>query len=264
MSAKKMENVIYEERDRIAFITMNQPEKRNPLTLPMLGSLREAINSAASNDDIRVVVMAGAGKSFSAGADMKKEVIRFQKMSPHEIEVYLKLFYGFFTDVINLEKPVISAINGHAIATGFDLILVSDFAIAAEDARMGDLRVNMGLCPSIGAFYLARHLGIGRAKAITMLGELLDAATAQKLGLVYQVVPPAELLPAATILAGKLAGSAFSVGAIKKVINYAVQTDLDSCMKYFSGIESQVTQSADHREAVTAFFEKRPPVFKGK
>ena len=264
MSEKKIGDILFTRKGRIATITMNQPEKRNPLTLAMADNLREALALVAADDNIRAVILTGAGKSFSAGADMKNEVSRLQTMNPHQVELYLKRFYGLFNDIIELEKPLISAVNGFAIATGFDLILTSDFVIAADDARMGDLRVGMGLVPSVGAFYLTRHLGIGRAKAITILGQLLDAPQALDLGLVYQVVPAVELIPAAEALAERLAASAFSIGLVKKMINYAVQTDLDACMKYFVGLECQATQSDDHRAAIKAFIEKRQPEFKGK
>jgi len=264
MSQKQIGDILFTQKGRIATITMNQPEKRNPLTLAMAENLREALALVAADDNIRAVILTGAGKSFSAGADMKDEVSKLQTMNPHQVELYLKRFYGLFNDIIELEKPLITAVNGFAIATGFDLILTSDFVIAADNARMGDLRVGMGLVPSIGAFYLTRHLGIGRAKAITILGQLLDAPRALELGLVYQVVPAAELMPAAEALAEQLAGSAFSISLVKKMINYAVQTDLDSCMKYFVGVELQATQSEDHKAAIKAFIEKRQPEFKGK
>jgi 2-(1,2-epoxy-1,2-dihydrophenyl)acetyl-CoA isomerase len=163
-----------------------------------------------------------------------------------------------------MDKPVIAAINGYCMATGLDLALVSDFRIAAEDARIGEMRVKMGMTPSIGAYFLTRVVGMGRAKSIALIGETISAAEALSMGLVHKVVPSNRLMVESEELANNLADGPMAIGITKKLINYAVQADLESCMRYFYGLEYQVIQSEDHKEAVKAFIEKRNPIFIGR
>jgi len=260
---KQLATVRVEKTASVATIIMNQPEKRNPLTIQMTRDLALAIADIAKDRSIRSAVITGAGSSFSAGADVEKEVEPLHRKTPDELEKYVGEIYAMLRSIMELEKPVVAAINGYAIATGLDLALACDFRIMAEDARLGELRLNMGLTPSISAFLLTRMVGMARTKVIAMLSDTVSARDAENMGLVYKVVPGAMLMTEALALAKKLANGPRAIGVTKKLINYAVQSDLDGCMKYFLGLEYQVTQSEDHREAVKAYLEKRRPVFKG-
>jgi len=218
----------------------------------------------AGDDTIRAMILTGAGRSFSAGGDAKKDIDPLRQKSPIEFNAYFSHVPTLYRGLMDIEKPVIAAINGYAVGAGMDLTLACDIRIAAEDAKMGEFFVRMGLCPEAAPYLLPRLVGLGRAKVISLLGDLVNAREAEQMGLVDKVVPPDKLMSSAEELAKRLANGPKAIGIIKKAINESLKMDFSSSMDYVTRLMYQLVHTDDHKEAVTAYLEKRPPVFKGK
>ena len=251
-------------KEGYAIITLNRPEKLNALS-PELGyDFMIAWGEVARDDTVRAVIITGAGGSFSAGGDVVKDINPLREMGSMEFHKYFKGADILYKSIMDAEKPVIAAINGYAVGAGFDLAISCDIRIAAEDAKMGEFFVRMGLTPEVGIYLLPRMVGLGWAKLICLAGDIIDAAQAERIGIVEKVVPPDELIPAAEKLARRLARGPAAVGLIKKAINESLKMDIDSSIDYISKLQYVLAHTDDHKEAVTSWLEKRKPEFKGK
>jgi len=264
MQEKKSEMVIVSKKDRYAVITLNRPEKANALSPELMKELSEALQDVAVDENVGAVILTGAGRSFSAGGDFKMDIEVLGEMSTSEFDDFFKQVNEMHVGIIDMEKPVIAAVNGYAIAGGMELALACDIRIAAEDAHFGALFVRMGLCPEIGLYLLPRLVGLGKAKLISFTGDLLSAREAEQMGLVDIVVPPDRLMSTAEELAGRLGNGPRAIGLIKKAINECLTMDIRSAMSYARRLTYQLAHTEDHQEAVTAYLEKRAPVFKGR
>lgn len=261
---RKFATVIVEKRDGIAIITMNRPDKLNAFNPELTTDFAEALGEVGNDAAVRAVIVTGAGKSFSAGGDIKADLGPLRKMSLHEFKTY---FYGsllMYRSMVDMEKPIIAAINGYAVGLGMEVCLCCDIRIAAEDAKLGEFFVRMGLIPEIGVFLLPRLIGLGKAKLLSFTGDLIGAREAEQMGLVDKVVPPDKLLTSAEELAKRLAQGPKSIGLIKKAMNDSLNMSLDSSLNYMTNLFYQAMQTEDHKEAVKAWLEERNPVFKGK
>jgi len=260
----KYDTVILERKDGYAVATFNRPEKMNAFSPELVTDFSEALGELENDGSVRAVVVTGAGQSFSAGGDIKEDLDPLRRMSQPEFKKYLYEGMLMYRSMVDMEKPIIAAINGYAVGLGMELCLCCDIRIAAEDAKLGEFFVRMGLTTEIGNFLLPRLIGLGKAKLVAFTGDLVGAREAEQMGLVDKVVPPDNLMASAEELAQRLAQGPRSIGLIKKGMNQSLNMDLDASLRLTVDLFYQAVQSEDHEEAVTAWLEKRRPVFKGR
>ncbi|MEW6034739.1 MAG: enoyl-CoA hydratase-related protein [Chloroflexota bacterium] len=256
--------VVITRKESVVTITLNRPEKLNALSKDLFEALVEALREVAQDSAVRAVVITGAGRSFSAGADVAGDIARFREMGATEFTTYVDRAFEPYRLAYNMGKPVIAAMNGHALGAGFDLALSCDIRIAAEDAKMGALFVRMGLSPEMSVYMMPRLVGMGKAKLLAFTGDMVTAQEAERMGLVDMVVPADRLMPEAEKLARRLAQGPAAIPAIKKAINESQKMTAESLLDYIVQLQYHLAQTEDHREAVTAFLEKRTPSFKWK
>ncbi len=262
---KEFENVLFSTEQNIATITLNRPDVLNSMSPGLMEDLGEAVGIAAKDENIRAVIINGAGRAFCAGGDVR-DVSRMSNMRPLDYREYVNEFFESIRRIVWIEKPVIAAIKGFAIGGGLDLAMACDIRIAARGTKMGSAFIKMGLLPELGGIYfLPRLVGIGMAKLLAFTGELITAEEAERIGLVEKVVPEEELDKTARELAEKLAkGPAKAIALTKIAINRSLNMDLESSTDYCWRLNPLLLQTEDHHEAFTAFLENRAPVFKGK
>lgn len=252
----ELKYVLYEKKETIATITLNRPEKLNALNRDVLSDLLKALEEAEKDKEVRVVILTGTGKSFCAGAD----VTEFTK-SPHEVREFIDLGRKVFDFIENMSKPVIAAVNGYALGGGFELALACDIVIASSNAAFGSTEVNLGIVPGWGASQkLLAIVGPMKARELIMLGEVLSAEEALKLGIVNKVVSPERLLEEAIGIARKLAEkSPTAVSIAKAEINRSLRTYLASGLELERTLFFMSVSSDDAKEGISAFLEKRKP-----
>lgn len=252
------ENIIFEKEEGIALITFNRPEAMNALNNQTRAEFREAIDEVAADDEIKVLILTGSGKSFVAGSDIKE----FNKTTPYMAHNILRL--GEMVE--KLEKPVIAAVNGFCLGGGCEIAMGCDIIIASEKAKFGQTEINIGIIPGGGGTQrLQRLIGACRAKELIFTGDIIRADEADRIGLVNRVVPMDELLPTAKEIAGKIATkSAAALKLAKTAINRGMQTNLESGLKYEYELYSISLSLEDKAEGVNAFLEKRKPTFVGR
>lgn len=255
--------IMQRDPDGIAILTINRPEALNALNREVLVDLGAAVAEAASDRDIKVLIITGAGeKAFVAGAD----IAAMKDMTPMEARRFAAEGQAVLAAIENLEKPVIAAINGYCLGGGCELAMACDIRIASDRARLGQPEVNLGIPPGFaGTQRLARLVGRGKAKELIFTGEMIDAATAERIGLVQVVVPHAELPAKAREMARKIAAkSQVAVRMAKAAINRGLDTDLATGSAYEAEVFSLCFATADQKEGMEAFLDKRKPVFPGE
>ena len=259
------ESVIYEKENGIAKIILNRHEKYNAMNRTMIQEMGYALDDAKEDNSIRVVVIAGKGKAFCTGIDLKfmQEEVR----SSWERQELFRFINDTVTDVIaRLSKPVIAAVNGFALAGGFEIMLACDLVIASQEAVIGDQHINFGLVgPGGSTQRMPRIVGIRKAKEIIFTGKWLSAQEAERIGLVNRVVPLDQLEAATNELANTLAEkSPVALRIAKMLINRAFETDFHTAneLEVMSAVVNATTE--DSEEGMQAFNEKRKPVFKGR
>ncbi|MCL6638258.1 MAG: enoyl-CoA hydratase/isomerase family protein [Firmicutes bacterium] len=248
--------------DGIATITLNRPPV-NPLNSKLYRELAQAAEELDNDPAVRAVILTGSGeKAFAAGADISE----MKDLTPVEMYRFCQASLNTGSRIENMKKPTIAAINGLALGGGLELALTCDFRLASDKAKFGLPEITLGIIPGNGATQrLPRLIGSSRAKELLFLGEMIDAARAEQIGLVNKVVPSAELMPEAKSLALKLAARpahALSVlkGAVNKGLNLNLYDALDFEVKNFI----LTFASDDRREGFSAFMEKRKPNFTDK
>ncbi|KFI26008.1 enoyl-CoA hydratase [Haematobacter missouriensis] len=247
-------------------LTLNRPEKLNSFNEEMHTALRAGFQRATDDPAIRAVLLTGAGRAFCAGQDLGDRDPRKSEAAP-DLGATLETWYNPTLRLIRaLEKPVVCAVNGVAAGAGANIALACDIVIAARSAKFIQAFSRIGLVPDAGGSWsLARILGEPRAKALALTAEPLMAQTAADWGLVWQAVDDADLMPAATTLAKSLAaGPTLGLGLTKRLIQAAATNDLDAQLDLERDCQREAGRSADYAEGVTAFLEKRAPVFRGK
>ncbi len=248
-------------RDRIATLTIDRPEKRNALSAEVRRELIAALDQQVADDRVRVIILTGAGeKAFVAGADISE----FAGRSPLEQRAAME-GRRVFDVVAECPKPTIAAINGVALGGGCELALACDLRIAARSARLGQPEVKLGLLPGGGGTQrLPRLVGAGRALRLIMTGEIIDAAEAERIGLVDQVVDDGALEGQARELASRLAAqSPVALRLIKTAARAAAEMPLPAGLAFERELFITAFGSEDRQEGVTAFLEKRQPDFQG-
>lgn len=256
-------NIILEEKEQVAVLTLNNPEIRNPLTDETKTEMIAALSEVESREELRALVITGQGAAFCAGGDIKKIG---QELTPAEIREVIQKSQQLLKRLLNLPKPVVAAVNGDALGMGCNLVLATDFAIASEKARFSEVFVKLGAIPDFGALYfLPRLIGLWKSKELTYLGDLISAKEAGEVGLIYRVVPHQELEKEAMGLARRLARMpTVAIGRIKRLLNRAFNMTLDEV--FAEEIEAQIflSNTEDYQEGMRALVEKRKPEFKGK
>jgi enoyl-CoA hydratase len=258
--------IIYESRDRAAWITLNRPEVLNAIDDVLLEELCAAIAVAETDDDVRVVVLTGAGRAFSAGADLKHVRGVLGSGDPERIRRFMGFARDSWARVAACGKPLIAAVNGIAAAGGLELVLTCDLVVAAESARIGDAHANYGLLPGGGsAARLPRKIGPTRAKYLLFTGEFLPAATLRDWGLVNEVVPDGELTGAVEALVAKLtAKSPLVLRRMKTMVDDGLASSLEGALRLETTVWEGHATAADFAEGLAAFAEKRAPNYTGR
>ncbi len=261
--------VIFDNENGIVTLTLNNPALRNPVSeIDMVDALIEAVTRADADPAVRVMILTGAGSAFSSGGNLKdmregrglidKEPIKTRRNYRRGIQRIPLAFEA-------LEVPVIAAVNGPAIGAGCDLACMCDIRIAAESAIFAESFVKVGIIPGDGgAWLLPRVVGFSKACEMAFTGDAIDAAEALACGLVSRVVPGPELLPAAKALAARIAVNPPQVVRMtKRLLREGRHVRIDTLLEMSAAMQSLAHATADHREAVAALLEKRPPVFRG-
>jgi len=257
----------YEQDGHVVTLTMNEPERRNPLTgNTAVPEFIAAIDRIHNDRHVRAVILTGAGSAFSSGGDVRN-MLRQANGAVTGMDIRHEYRTGIQRiplALFNLEVPVIAAVNGAAIGAGLDLACMCDVRIASEKARFAESFVKLGIIPGDGgAWLLTRLIGMSRAAEMAFTGDTIDAKQAEQWGLVSRVVAPEELLPAANELAARMAANpGHAVRLAKRLLRESLHTRLDTLLEMAAAFQALAHQTDDHREAVAAFLEKRPPVFK--
>jgi enoyl-CoA hydratase len=257
------ETLLYEKRNNIGYVTVNRPAKLNALNRQVMEELLDCFQTLARDDEVRVVIVTGAGeKAFIAGADINE----LAAQSPVEGKETSRRGQAVLDFIENLGKPVIAAINGYALGGGCELAMACTLRVASENARLGQPEVKLGIIPGYaGTQRLPRLVGKGRALEIILTGEPITAQEAYRIGLVNQVVPPAELMTAAEKLAQKI--TALAPLAIKfalEAVNHGLETSEAEGQFLEATLFGLCCTTADMKEGTRAFLEKRSPKFTGK
>jgi len=255
--------VLREINDGVLTLTLNRPEALNSFNVEMKEALLAGLKDAAKDKNVRVVLLTGAGRAFSAGQDLK------ERTAPGVADLGTELRLRYNPMVLamrKLEKPVIGAINGVAAGAGISVALACDLRIAADNASFIEVFARVGLVPDTGSsWFLPRLVGYAKAAEMSFTTDPVDAATAERIGLVNRVVPADQLMTEATALAAKLAQAApMALGLAKRALNRALESGLEEQLEYEAQLQSIVGRSKDHQEGVAAFVEKRPARFTGE
>lgn len=254
--------IVYEKKDNIALITLNRPDKYNALNLQLNQDLKNSLKKAKEDNDIRVIVITGAGKAFCAGADVSM-------FGTDEFKTAWEEPQKFFVnpdDFFRLYKPIIAAVNGLAVGEGMNIALVCDFIYASENAFFIEATTNMGLLAEFNAiFTLPKTVGVQRAKELIYTTDKIDASEALRIGLVNKVFSQDELIPKTLETANKIANKPpLAISYSKEVIQKAYEEVYDKMREIEGKYQAKLYATEDHLEAAKAFLEKRKPVFKGK
>jgi enoyl-CoA hydratase len=255
--------IIYEKSEGLATITLNRPEAMNAFSKEVEGEIMQALEDIKNDETVHVVVLTGAGeKAFSAGADIKA----MKGMNALKARELSLMGEKLCCSLENLEKPVIAAINGYALGGGLEVAMACDFRIASENARMGQTEINIGLIPGWGGTQrLTRLVGKTKAKELIFTGRMIDAKTAEQLGILNMVVPADKFKETVRQFAAELAQKApVALKVAKALINKGADASLDAALAMEREGFGVVASTEDLQEGVSAFTEKRKPTFKGK
>lgn len=249
--------------DGVLTLTLNRPDALNAFNIDMKEALLAALKAAARDKSVRVVVLTGAGRAFSAGQDLK------ERAGPdvNDLGTELRIRYNpIILAMRRLEKPIIGAINGVAAGAGISIAIACDILIASDKASFMEAFGRVGLVPDTGSsWFLPRLVGPARAAEMMFTADSVDAATAAQIGLINRVVPADQLMDEANALAARLAQAApIALALAKRALNRALTSNLEDALEFEAQLQSIAGRSADHREGVAAFVEKRPANFKGE
>lgn len=255
------QTLIVEIDDYVALIRLNRPDALNALNSQLLGELAEALKAADENDKVRCIVITGSEKAFAAGADIK------EMSDKNFVDMFTSDYFGTETDaLLRVRKPIIAAVSGYALGGGCELAMMCDFIIASETAKFGQPEINLGVVAGIGGTQrLTRFVGKSKSMDMHLTGRFMDAAEAERSGLVSRVVPVGKLIPEAMEAARKIAAkSALSAMVVKEAVNRAYETTLREGILFERRVFHALFATEDQKEGMNAFLEKRQPQFRDR
>lgn len=275
------EALMYEKLDMVAKITLNRPERLNALDSKLIMEVPQAVDEAARDDDIRVVVVSGAGRAFCAGADFRYAQVRAGEVAPEVAEEPRAAMAGRSVDqgyvlypfvgeaILGLQrmgKPTIAMVNGAAVGGGFELALACDMRIGSEKARFRMVFTTIGITPGAGGpWTLPRIVGLSKACKIIFSGDFVEAEEAYRIGLLDDLVPAERLEEETMAFARRLAeGPPIALRLDKMMIYKGLETDLETALAFQTACQNISLHSEDHTEGIRAFADKRKPVFHGR
>ncbi|MDR0490945.1 MAG: short-chain-enoyl-CoA hydratase [Oscillospiraceae bacterium] len=247
-------NVLYEVKDHIATVTVNRPDALNALNLDVLKDLDSVITQAEEDQDVYVIIITGAGRSFVAGAD----IAQMKDLSPNDARAFGKYGSSVFSKIEAISKPVIAAVNGFALGGGCELAMACDIRIAGTKAKFGQPEVGLGITPGFGGTQrMPRIVGLAKARELIYTAQTIGAEEALRIGLVNSVVPDEELMDTALDMAGKIAKNAqIAVRHSKAAINKGMQCDILTGMAIEAQAFALCFSSEDQKDAMEAFVNK--------
>jgi enoyl-CoA hydratase len=254
------ETLLTETRGAVAIVTLNRPKALNALNSTLMTELTDALSTLARDDKIGAVVLTGSEKAFAAGADIK------EMQSIDFVDAYRRDFISGWEGVAAFRKPLIAAVSGFALGGGCELAMMCDFIIASETAKFGQPEITLGVIPGMGGSQrLTRAVGKAKAMDLVLTGRMMDAAEAERAGLVSRIVAPERLLDEAVAAAAKIAS--FPQAAVmmaKEAVNRALETTLTEGLRFERRLFHSLFATADQKEGMAAFAEKRPPQFSNR
>ncbi|MCU1268660.1 MAG: Enoyl-CoA hydratase [Acidobacteria bacterium] len=265
MSPLSTTTFLYEQRDQVATITLNRPERLNALTFEIYRELTDTFYALRDEKDVRAVVITGAGRAFCSGGDVNDIIAQLFKRDMEGLLEFTRMTCDLIRAIRALPKPVIASLNGTVAGAGACIALASDIRIASDDAKIAFLFVKVGLSGAdMGAAYLLpRVIGLAKATELLYTGDFVSAQEAKALGLYNQVVSKEELAQVTSEFAERLAGGpSFALAKTKEMLNRELDMDLDTALECEAQAQAICSQHPDFREAYTAFVEKRKPNFK--
>ncbi|MCB2115611.1 MAG: enoyl-CoA hydratase [Rhodobacteraceae bacterium] len=255
------ETLIVEIEDYVALIRLNRPEALNALNTKLLSELSDALDQAGANDKIRCIVITGTEKAFAAGADIK------EMSAKGFVDVYTEDLFGPPSEAFaRCRKPIIAAVSGYALGGGCELAMMCDFIIASDTAKFGQPEINLGVIAGIGGTQrLTRFVGKSKSMDMHLTGRFMDAAEAERSGLVSRVVPAAKLMAETMATARKIAEkSALAAMAAKEAVNRSYETTLREGVQFERRLFHGLFATEDQKEGMNAFLEKRQPQFRDR
>ncbi|HLY55249.1 MAG TPA: enoyl-CoA hydratase [Stellaceae bacterium] len=252
------ENILVETRGAVGLITLNRPKALNALCAALVSELNQALDAFEADDAVGCIVLTGSERAFAAGADIR-ELQGYSYM-----EAYTKGLIESWQRITQMRKPVIAAVAGYALGGGCEFAMMCDFIIAADNAKFGQPEILIGTIPGSGGTQrLTRLVGKSKAMELVLTGRQIDAAEAERSGLVARVVPLADLMPEALKTAEKIAALSRPVVALaKECVNRALETTLAEGVLFERRVFHSTFATEDQKEGMAAFAEKRPPTFK--
>jgi enoyl-CoA hydratase len=254
------ETILVETRGRVGLITLNRPKALNALNSAVLGDVIEALRGFEADAAVGAIVLAGSEKAFAAGADIRE-------MQPKSyIDTYMEDFFAGWEALGRVRKPIVAAVSGYALGGGCELAMMCDFIIASETAKFGQPEITLGVMPGMGGSQrLTRFVGKSKAMDMCLTGRMMDAAEAERSGLVSRVVPAADLLDEALKAAAKIAS--FSLPAVmmtKEAVNRSYETTLTEGLRFERRVFHAMFALEDQKEGMAAFVDKRSPNFRNR
>jgi len=252
------ENIEVETHGHVGLVRLNRPKALNALCTPLMDELSRALDDFEADEAIGCIVITGSDKAFAAGADIKE-------MAPKTfVSAYTEDFITSWERVSRARKPVIAAVAGYALGGGCELAMMCDFIIAADNARFGQPEITLGVIPGAGGTQrLTRFVGKSKAMEMILTGRMMDAAEAERSGLVSRIVPLADLVTDALKTAEKIARMSLPIAmAAKESVNRAYETTMSEGVRFERRVFHACFATADQKEGMAAFIEKRQPTFK--
>jgi len=258
-----MDPILFTIEDNVAYITLNRPDKYNAVNKDLAMTLQEALVVARDNETVRAIYLTGIGKAFCTGQDIGEIV---DPDGPDLNKIVGEHFNPIVQLIREIEKPIVAAVNGIAAGAGANLALCCDIVVATESSYFLQAFSKIGLIPdSGGTFFLPRLIGFQKASALMMLGEKVSAVEAERIGMIFRYFPDDSFEKEAKAIVTKLAGMPTAgLGLTKRALNYSFHNDLDTQLGIEEQLQTTAGNTADYKEGITAFVEKRKPTFTGK
>jgi 2-(1,2-epoxy-1,2-dihydrophenyl)acetyl-CoA isomerase len=256
--------LLFTIKDGIGTITLNRPDKLNALNRAMIADLTKLSQALVTMDEVKVIIITGAGRAFCAGGDLAEMQSHSSDNSARQMK-YMDTVSAMTIAYMNIPKPVIAAVNGPATGAGNNIALGADIIMASDKARFSEIFAQVGLVPDVGGTYLLpRVVGLSMAKELAFTMRMVDTEEARRIGMIHHVVPHDSLMEETLKLAKSLAGGpGFAYAMAKRLINRSFENDIHTVMDYEMFTQAICLLSNDCREGANAFLEKRNPVFKG-